>query len=236
MFTNKADEIVVSPVVRQVLECIGHRVESRCPIQNEPHLTVIAFPESPNPPTITPSNIYKYLAAGTNRSLLIKEGESDFGTRRITGGVCFLGASGSGFYQEINKYGVIYHREACLLEGEDEQKHLCGRFIAAHVQGHVRAMTQFYIDNQHEGDIAVTVRLCDVSGQILQLRNYSPYKRVASIESDVSASIRLPSNGVLNHDYYITLFEELFWSFNVEAHEWQEFKEWFEGAFPSGGR
>lgn len=231
MFTNNDDEIVVSPVVQHVLDLIEDRIER----QNEPHLTVIAFPESPNPPVIAPTDIEAYLATDRNRWLLMKEGEPDFGTRRITGGMCFLGNRNvnSGFYQEINKYGVIYHREACRLEEEDEQEYLDGRFIAAHVQEYIKATSQFYADNQLDGDIAVEVRLCGVNDRILRLRDRSPYARVPSIQSEVSASIRLPSDHVINQDGYIALFKELFWVFNVESHEWTEFKAWFTSSFPS---
>ena len=82
----------------QILERIEKRIEFSLDTSS-PNLTVIAHPVLPYGPVISTEDIYEFVKM--EPSIPFNNSATDFGTRRVKGGVCFMGNRSGLLYWEL---------------------------------------------------------------------------------------------------------------------------------------
>ena len=131
---------------------------------NEPNITVSAHPAFPHRPIISTGDIYEFIKM--NNSSLFNDWEGDFGTRRVAGGVCFIGNRNGILYWELNEYGFVYHREKLseqTAEFSNEQEEcLHYRQFVSKIGELIKEAQSFYEKCGYLGNIKIIVRLQQV--------------------------------------------------------------------------
>ena len=238
------------PIIHQILNRMEDRAQACLEEQDEsnPYLTLICRPVFPYRPIISPSEIVAFLreyhrkhANHPNRYHFVfpfKEGEVTFGTRKVTGGVGFIGRS---FYYEINEYGILYHGTRLLAE-QFKENTLRDYDVIHEIYELLHYARIFYQECAYSGDIEFQARLRQVDGWKLHLGDPHFSEQIPSIESDISASTPFAPLSVLKVQDYIDvimdLSNQLFWSFDVQYYEWPNYwknklDEWFSKSIMS---
>ena len=232
------------PIIHQILNRMEDRAQACLEEQDEsnPYLTLICRPVFPYRPIISPSEIVAFLreyhrkhANHPNRYHFVfpfKEGEVTFGTRKVTGGVGFIGRS---FYYEINEYGILYHGTTLLAE-QFKENTLRDYDVIHEIYELLHYARIFYQECTYSGDIEFQARLRQVNGWKLHLGDPHFSEQIPSIESDISASSPFAPLSVLKvkdfMDVILELSNQLFWSFDVQNYDWPNYwrnklEEWY---------
>ena len=222
--------------------------------KSNPYLTLICRPVFPYRPIIPPSEIVAFLRKYDRKHLNdrsryhfgfpFKEGEMDFGTRKVTGGVGFIGHS---LYYEVNEYGILYyggvlHEKRSLQGGQSEPNTLKDYDIIHEIYELLHNAWIFYQECAYSGNIEFQARLRQIDGWKLNLGESHFPEQIPSIESDISASTPCSPLGVLKVKDYIdvimNLSNQLFWSFDVQNYDWQNYwknklEKWFSKSIMS---
>ncbi|MDE0187334.1 MAG: TIR domain-containing protein [Candidatus Poribacteria bacterium] len=106
MHDRRDDLQIVTP---QIFEQMEERAETTFRT-SAPNLTVKVRPALPHRPIISTSDIYEFMKV--EPSIPFNDWADEFGTKKVKGGVCFMGIPGSSIYWELNEHGIIYHRLA----------------------------------------------------------------------------------------------------------------------------
>ena len=105
MFKRREDS---QTTIRQICNRTEERTVSFFSV-DEPNITVIVHPIFPYRPIMSTGDIYEFIKMGY--SIPFNDHAIDFGTRRVEGGVCFMGNRSGQNYWELNEYGFVYHRK-----------------------------------------------------------------------------------------------------------------------------
>ena len=222
--------------------------------KSNPYLTLICRPAFPYRPIISPSGILAFLRKydsiyANNRDKYhfvwpFKEGEMDFGTRKVTGGAGFMGRSRN---YESNEYGILYYggvlHEKTSMQGEQSEPNTLRDYDIIHeIYEFLHNAWIFYQECAYLGDIQFQARLRQIDGWKLYLGEPHFSEQIPSIESDISASTACAPLGVLKVKEYIDLIldlsNQLFWSFDHQNYEWQngwrnKLEDWFSKSIMS---
>ena len=243
-------------LIQQILSRMDDRAQFYLEEQykTNPYLTLICRPVFPYRPIISPSGILTYLRKydgiyANNRDKYhfvwpFKEGELDFGTRKVTGGAGFMGRS---INYELNEYGILYYggkllEKQALQGGQSEPNTLRDYDIIHEIYEFLHNAWIFYQECDYLGDIEFQARLQQIYGWKLYLGEPHVSEQIPSIESQVSASIPCAPLGSLKVKDYIDLIMELsnqlFWSFDVQNYNWQDdwrnkLEDWFSRSIMS---
>ena len=229
---------------RRILDRIEERVTNHCSHLDMPNLELIARPVFPYRPIILPSRVYEFMDVTT--LIPFAEGDSNFGRRNVTGGVCFMDDRNRLTYCELNEHGIIYKRETLKREqwgnrggfGNESSrtgKHLIADDIALTVFRFLWLAKDFYLECEYYGNIEVTIRMREVNKETLMFktdRHPGILEERKSVESEVSASDQcLPHDLTKAEQYtliFIGLLRQLFWAFNVLGDEGEWWDAWRE--------
>ena len=229
-------------ISRRILDRIEERVKNHCSHLGMPNLELIARPVFPYRPIILPSRVYEFMDVHT--LIPFAEGDSNFGRRNVTGGVCFMDDRNRLTYCELNEHGIIYKRETLKREqwgnrggfGNESSrtgKHLIADDIALRVFSFLWLAKDFYLKCEYYGNIEVTIRMREVNKETLMFktdRHPGILEERKSVESEVSASDQcLPHDLTKAEQYtliFIGLLRQLFWAFNVLGDEGEWWDEW----------
>ena len=235
-------------IIQQILNRMEARAQACIEKQYKsyPYLSLICHPVFPYRPIISPPKIVGFLRKNQVKTHRIpfKEGEVDFGTRRVTGGICVIGRS---FYYEINEYGILYYGEVLhekhpLQGGKPEPNTLRDYDIVHEIYELLHIARTFYQECEFSGDIEFQARLRQVDGWKLNLGEPHFSDPVPSIESDISASTPCAPLDFLKVKDYIDLImdlsNQLFWSFDAQNYDWQngwknKLEDWFSKSIMS---
>lgn len=210
----------------RIINRIDERVEHYwfLPSQRIPNLTLIARPVFPYRRLISPSEIYEYMRA--SQFIPFNDSASDFGTRQVIGGVCFVGPTVP--YWEINEHGIIYLREKLIPENDKQNKNLEFRELLKNHCELVEVATDFYRTRQYLGDVEITAKLRDVRGKNLMFDGEPRYKLDRprqSLDFEISASIKCHAFNLIEsekaNDVIVNLLSQLLWAFNIRPGEWE---------------
>lgn len=217
-------------VSRQIRKRIEERAKSSFRI-DDPNLTVIFRPVFPYRPVISGTEIYEYVRE--ERSIPFNDSASEFGTRRVQGGVCFMGTIGSSFYWELNEYGILYHRwalsrrpwrESNALGNKDssEEEYLTFDELARVIGEFVPLAQSFYHKCLYSGYIEIIAQLRQVYGEKLKYedRQYpDEIQTQESVESEIFASTQFLPRDLVKEKELINVVDELvgqlLWAFNI---------------------
>ena len=244
---------------QSIIQNILNRMEDRAQTcieeqsKSNPYLSLICRPVFPYRPITPPPAIVAFLRKYDRKHrndqsryhfvFPFKEGEIDFGTRKVTGGVGFIGRSFyyEVFYYEVNEYGILYH--GGVLHGEQSEPNTLKDYDIVHeIYELIHSAWIFYQDCAYSGNIEFQARLRQIDGWKLNLGEPHFPEQIPSIESDISASTPCPPLGVLKVkdyiDVIIDLSNQLFWSFDVQNYDWQncwknKLEEWFSKSIMS---
>ena len=216
--------------IRQIHNRTEERIQSLFNT-DEPNITVVAHPVFPYRPIISTGNIYEFIKMGY--SIPFNDRTIDFGTRRVEGGVCFIGSRNGIFYWELNEYGFVYHREKLskqTAEYFDEQEEcLHYRQLVKTIGELIKEAQSFYEKCGYLGNIKITVRLQQVfeeklgfyeSNDYLSRIEFDLIKRQQCLDSHVSASTQSLARDLEKEEKLIETADELvgqlLWAFNVD--------------------
>ena len=202
------------------------------------NLTLIAHPLFPYRPLIPPSEIYEYMREQHSNRLNpipFNDVASDFGTRQVIGGVCFVGIPL--LYQEINEHGIIYMRgklhkrpfEAVHGPNDDEQnEYLTLRELLENHFKLIEVAKNFYQRCQYLGDVEITAKLRDVGDERLMFGDEPHYDRIQTrqtLDSEISASIKCCARELMEpekaNNVIVNSLSQLLWGFNVLPGAWE---------------
>ena len=224
-------------VSRQILKRIEERAESSFRI-DDPNLTVIFRPVFPYRPVISGAEIYEYVRE--ERSIPFNDSASEFGTRRVQGGVCFMGRIGRSFYWELNEYGMLYHRwalsrgpwqESNTSRNEDssEEEYLTFGELARVIGEFVPLAQSFYQKCLYSGNIEIIAQLRQVCGEKLKYadrQHPEEIQRQESVESEILASTQCRPQDLVKAEKLISVVDELvgplLWGFNIDNNRRRE--------------
>ena len=198
---------------------------------NEPNITVIIHPIFPYRPMISTGGIYEFIRMG--RSIPFNDREIDFGTRRIEGGVCFIGSGDGILYWELNEYGIVYHRRTLYkrtVEFYNEQEEcLHFRQFVSTISELIQNTRSFYEKCGYLGNIEITVQLQQVFGEKLavyesvdDLYHGGPdlIKQQQCLDSQISVSIQRLARDLMKREEIIEVVDklagQLLWAFNID--------------------
>ena len=202
---------------------------------NEPNITVVVHPIFPYRPIMSTGDIYEFIKM--RNSIPFNEWEIDFGTRRVEGGVCFMGNMGNrsgSNYWELNEYGVAYHRKTLYKEtlkhSNEQEEYLHYRQFVSTISELIQDARSFYEKCGYLGNIEITVRLQQVLGEKLRLYESSDgpsyidldsRKRQQCLNSQVSTSVQCLARNLVKEEKITEVVNELadhlLWAFNVDA-------------------
>ncbi len=217
-------------VIRKTLQRIEERAESNFRI-SDPNLTVIFRPVFPYRPVISGTEIYEYMR--TEHSIPFNDSAAEFGTRRVQGGVCFLGSIDGSFYWELNEYGILYHKwglsrrplhESYTFrhENSNEERYLSFDEIVRVIGGLIPLAQSFYKKCLYLGNIEILAQLRQIRGEKLMYdtdQHPEIIQRQESIESFYSASVQCLPRELASSEKFVSVVDELagqlLWAFNI---------------------
>ena len=205
---------------------------------DEPNITVIAHPVFPHRPIISTGDIYEFIKMAG--SIPFNDCEASFGTRRVAGGVCFIGSTSNILYWELNEYGFVYHRQGLYREPGKDSNEQEGYL---HYDAFVTIITKliqnarlFYEKCGYLGEVKITVQLQQVFEEKLGFNRssigFDSIRRQQCLDSQVSASTQCLARDLVEREEWIEivgkLVGQLFWAFNVDdSVEWRALLERF---------
>lgn len=198
---------------------------------NEPNITVGAHPVFPYRPIISTGDLYDFIKM--SNSVPFNEWAEDFGTRRVAGGVCFIGNASDISYLELNEYGIVYNRKKLYKEtpkhSNEQDGYLHYRQFVRPINDLIQYARSFYGKCEYLGNIEITVQLQQVYMETLGFHRsdedffdfkFEPRKRQHCLDSEVSASTQCLAQNLMEREEFIEvvdrLLEQLFWAFNVD--------------------
>ena len=206
-----------------------------------PHLTVTACPLVLVSPLIPTSELYTYMREQANNPhslILFNDTATDFGTRQVPGGVCFVGATVNLLYREINEYGIVYHAEELHRskyeafhgpDDDEENQYLELTDFVGNIYKLIAVAKDFYKRCQFSGDIEVKARLQNVLGDRVMFGrepHYSSIHRRQSLEPEIATFIRCSALDLREFDtssrLIVELVGKLLWGFNAFDDKWEE--------------
>ena len=216
-------------VPQQIRDRTDERIISLFDI-SEPNITVIAHPVFPHRPIISTGEIYEFIRM--NNSFPFNDWEGDFGTRRVAGGVCFIGSTSNILYSELNEYGIVYNRKTLYKETPDNSNEQEGYFhyqqFLIPINELIQYARSFYEKCEYLGNIKIKAQLQQVymeklgfyrSGENPSRMEFEPIKRQQCLDSQVLASTQCLAQDLMEGEEFIEvvdkLVEQLFWAFNV---------------------
>lgn len=202
---------------------------------NKPNITVVAQPVFPHRPIISTGDIYEFIRMNnsirTNRSIPFNDWEGHFGTRRVAGGVCFIGSTSNILYSELNEYGIVYNRKTLFKETPEDSNEQEGYFHYLQFVRPINELIQyarsFYEKCEYLGNIKVTAQVQPVymeklgvsrTGDGFSIIELEPIERQQCLDSQVSASAQCLAQDLMEEEFIEVvdkLVEQLFWAFNV---------------------
>ena len=216
-------------VPQQIRDRTDERIISLFDI-SEPNITVIAHLVFPHRPIISTGEIYEFIRM--NNSFPFNDWEGDFGTRRVAGGVCFIGSTSNILYSELNEYGIVYNRKTLYKETPDNSNEQEGYFhyrqFLIPINELIQYARSFYEKCEYLGNIKIKAQLQQVymeklgfyrSGENPSRMEFEPIKRQQCLDSQVLASTQCLAQDLMEGEEFIEvvdkLVEQLFWAFNV---------------------
>ena len=230
-------------IVPQILSRMDNRAQACLeePYKSNPYLTLICHPVFPYRPIIPPPKILGFLRSGeTQRNphrVPFKEGVADFGTRKVSGGVCFV--MGSRYY-EVNEYGILYYGKVLHenhRQGSPPELNTIKDYDIIHeIYKLIHVARVFHQECEYSGNIEIHARLRQIDGWKLNLGKPHSIHQIPPIESEVSASTQCLPPSFLKVkdciDVIMDLSDELFWGFDVQSYGWRgdwknKLEKWF---------
>ena len=197
---------------------------------NEPNITVIAHPVFPHRPLMSTGEIYEFIR--TDNSFPFNDAETDFGTRRVAGGVCFIGRTSDIPYAELNEYGFVYRRKTLYREtvayGRERKECLGYRQFLTTIKDLITEAESFYKECGYLGNIEITVQLQHVrleklgfyeQGGSSSIIEFQSIDRQQCLDSQVLASAQCLAHDLIEGEAFEEidkLIEQLFWAFNFD--------------------
>ena len=197
---------------------------------DEPYITVVAHPVFPHRPLMSTGEIYEFIK--TDNSFPFNNRETNFGTRRVAGGVCFIGSTSDIPYSELNEYGFVYRRETLYREivsyGNEQQECLNYRQFIRTIKELIQETQSFYTECGYLGNIEITVQLQHVrmeklgfyeQGESPSIIKFQSIERQQCWDSQVSASAQCLAQDLIDGEAFKVvdkLVEQLFWAFNFD--------------------
>ena len=199
---------------------------------NEPNITVVVHPIFPYRPIMSTGDIYEFIKMG--RSIPFNDREIDFGTRRVEGGVCFMGNRNGSNYWELNEYGIVYHRRTLYKEiakrSNEQEEYLHYQQFVSTISELIQDARSVYEKCGYLGNIESTVRLQQVLGEKLGFyrlgdgRSYIEFdsiKRQQCLNSQVSTSVQCLARNLVKEEKITEVVNELagqlLWAFNIDS-------------------
>ena len=227
MFKRREDS---QTTIRQICNRTEERIASFFST-DEPNITVIIHPIFPYRPIMSTGNIYEFIKMGY--SIPFNDSAIDFGTRRVAGGVCFMGNRSGQNYWELNEYGLVYHRKELHKEiakhSNEEEEYLHYRQFILTIGELIQNAQSFYEKCGYLGNIEIIVQLQQVFeerlggyrwGDDLSYIEFDSIKRQQCLNSQVSASTQCLARDFMKMDKFMEIVDELvgelFWAFNVD--------------------
>ena len=214
--------------IRQIRNRTEDRIESRFSA-SEPNIAVIAHPVFPHRPIMSTGEIYELIRM--NNSFPFNDWDGSFGTRRVAGGVCFMGSTNNILYSELNEYGFVYRREALFEEipkhSDEQEGYFHYRQFLLPVNELIRYARSLYEKCGYFGNIEITAQLEQVYMRKLGFRgsdegvssaDFESIERQECLDSQVSASTQCLAQDLMEEEFIEVvdkLVEQLFWAFNV---------------------
>ena len=172
MFTEQRGETDTERIeYRQILDQIEERVNSLWSIQ-VPNITLIAHPVLPETQLIEVDEIYEYWRESATQRFVFNEppvNEERGFTKRVPGGVAFVGVPRKLYYQELNERGIVYFREElwkCTCRGDESKRHFILEDLIRKSCEVLAAASDYYERCWiFTGDIIVTARLRHLSNE-----------------------------------------------------------------------
>ena len=208
-------------ISQQILKRIeGHTDSYPPPVQ--PILTIYAHPVFPYRPIISNSEIYTYMS--NSCMIPTKIGDPEFGTRKVSGGVCFMGKEVHNVFWELNEYGIIYNRGWVLPREDGGQRYFDGDNIIKRIFCLIYEASEFYKKCQYVGNVEFVVALQQIGGGNVRLKDDAGFtdsgREPASVESEISVSAQCLPRNLQKCDEYEKLLAELvdklFWGLNMD--------------------
>ena len=184
---------------------------------DNPYMMTLTRADNPEVLQVKPNDIYEFMQRSSDIPFTLDH--PDFGTRKVRGGVCFLG---KGFYYDINQWGIIYHSEK-LLSNSEGSTSLKIHDIVYRICRHVKITTEFYTSQSYSGTFVFVIDLHRIYGWKLESNN--PYSDlIPSIETDITAYKKCKTITELCAeelaDLVICLAEQILWVFNIDDDDW----------------
>ena len=216
-------------IVQQILEQIEKRVSYSSRLQ-DPNLTVMIRPAFPYRQLMPPSEIYEYIRTQPRHPknpLVFNDSAIEFGTREVTGGVCFMGQAFCLLYWELNERGIIYSRETVSRNQSnsgmsEDTNGLLLNDIVREIGEWVTVARNFYQKSEYLGNIEVTAKLRQIQGKslVLAIKGHSEMaSRVPAVGSECTGSVPCLASDLLNVEKcaHVTgqVVRQLLWGFNV---------------------
>ena len=195
---------------------------------DEPNITVIAHPVFPHRPLMSTGEIYELIR--TDNSFPFNDAETDFGTRRVAGGVCFMAGISNKLYSELNEYGFVYRRETLYRKtvtyGNEQKECLDYRQFLTTIKDLITEAESFYKECGYLGNIEITAQLQHVCMEKLgfyglegspSIIEFQSIDRQQCLDSQVLASAQCLAHDLIEGEAFEEidkLVEQLFWAFN----------------------
>ena len=227
---------ICNHILNRTKERINSRWHLACP-----NLTVRARPTFLHRPLISRSEIYAYVKAQDRNPkgyILFNDEATDFGTRQVSGGVCFVGATVGLLYWELNEYGIICHAQKLHKspfqdfhgpEDDEENRYLELNDLVYNTCELIAVAKGFYQRCQYSGNIEIAAQLRHVRGEKLMFGgepHYSPIQRRQSLDSEISAHLECCARDINEFEnsatFIVELVGQLLWGFNVNEDTWGE--------------
>ena len=228
MFKRREDS---QTAIRQICNRTEERIVSFFST-DEPNITGVVHPIFPYRPIISTGDIYEFVEMNDN-SFPFNNWENDFGTRRVGGGVCFMGIGSGQNYWELNEYGIVYYAsklyKTTAKRANEQEEYLHYRQFVSAISELIRGTRSFYEKCGYLGNIEITVRLQQVLGEKLSYglddgpsyMEFNSIKRQRCLNSQVSTSAQCLARNLVKKEKVIEvvngLIGQLLWAFNVDG-------------------
>lgn len=213
-------------IAQQIIDRIEERARYSTRLQ-DPHLTFVTCPVFPYQQLMSPPEIYEYIEnqdKNPKSHIVLKKWDIDFGSREVTGGVCFMGIPGSLLYWELNEHGIIYNREGLSRQQDSagEEDCLLLNDIVRDVSHGLTTARDFYQECQYLGNIEITAKLHQVKNERLMIEQ-NHHRQVISyvpaVDPDCTASVQCLALDLLDAEMStsvtVRLIGQLLWGLNV---------------------
>lgn len=220
-------------IVNRIENRIENQIASRWPSPS-PNIAVSARPVFPDRRLISPPQIYEYIkdqARNSRHRIPFNDSDPDFGTRQVTGGVCFEGATLGLLYQELNEYGIVYHAYGLFKkqyeafhgpEDDEENRYLDLGDLVRDISKLILVAKDFYTKCGYLGETEVVAQLRNVRGEKLMFdgdRHLSSIQRRQSLEPEISVSTECHAPDLIEFEksanVIVELMAQLAWGFNA---------------------